>query len=200
MKNLNKKNRKRIKHYKFLFLLIILSIIGIDVNAQSLTDKQIVDETTVIYNQVFLDLGFYLPDSWKPQDGITAVQNLKGDTTAFTINFTNIETNSFLNIQFYKEPNAKIIFDDKNNKFINKSNRIDTIETLGQKSFISKEVREYNGKGQLMDNKIEVFILDFMHPMQTGLFELQYSFEVKGSNVEEKKTFKKLIQSLTLIN
>lgn len=198
MKNINR--NKKIKHYKFVFLLIMLSIIGINVKAQTSKDKQIAKSTAVTYNHVFLDLGFYLPEDWVSQNGIITAQDLKGDTTALIVNYTNNETKSSLSIQFYEKSNGKIIFDAKSKKFLKKTNNIDIIKVLGQKSFVSKETRKYNGKGKLLDNPQEVYIVDFRHTKQSGLFEIQYSFEVKNSNAEENELFNKLLQSLALIN
>lgn len=55
-----------------------------------------------------------------------------------------------------------------------------------------------NGKGQELANKQEVYVIDFMHPNNTGLFELQYKYNATIDKEQIQDEFNAFLQTLEI--
>lgn len=148
------------------------------------------------------DAKFQLNENWQKVGTLVSAQNLKGDTVSWQVSFINATDNSTLDVQFFPNPNGQTLFKAKENNFALKSGLYSThseiAEVNGIKALVGSQELLINGKGQELANKQEVYVIDFMHPKNTGMFELQYKYNANFDNEQIQDEFNAFLQTLEI--
>lgn len=147
---------------------------------------------------------FQYPPNWKQNgDAINAV-GIDGIIKSVEIYFIDTTTNSNMLVKYHPNPGGTSLFDYKiaqyeSSKGIYKTEKKNLIID-GYKAIYGSEIRNRNGKGQLIDPSEKIIVIDFLCDELGGKMEFQFRIALNKTQITLEKQFNQIINSFQITN